>query len=226
MATAADIIFDALAENGVVGASDTVPAEDAAFCLRKLNQAVQRWSNARLMLPTLTEISVTLTGLQSYTIGPTGTTVAARPLKVVGATATDINGVSYPVKVWTRPEWDSIAVKDVTGGPPTVVWYDATNTNGRIYVYPKSDGYTLSLDCYTLLTSFEMSTSVTLPEGYETALMLTLADDIASAYGKQSKPDTRRRLAAAMSLIKATNAEPLYLSGGIGGEEFMIERGY
>lgn len=226
MATVANLIFDALAELGVVGAGDTVSAADYDFCLRKLNQALQRWSNRRLMQPEMAEVSVSLNGAASYTIGPTGNVVAARPLRIEGAIASD-GGVDYPVKVYTRDEWDAIAVKDVTGGPPEGIWYESSLTNGRVWVYPKSAGYTLKLDVLSLLTSFAaISDTVTLPEGYETALTLTLADDVATAYGKQTTPDTRRRLAAAMAAIRTTNAEPMYLVTGMTGEDFQIERGY
>lgn len=228
MTTAIDIITDALAENGVVGAADPVSAEDATFCLRKLNQLLQRLSNSRQTIPALTQISVTLTGAESYTIGPTGGVVAARPIRVASATATDAGGVEYPVDVLPQEEYDAIAVKAVLGGPPDMVWYESTTPNGRVYVYPRASGYTLKLDCLVLLASFATTTTdVTLPEGYESLLVLMLADDIAAAYGKQTSQDTRRRLKAALTAVKTTNAEKLYLSAGMGaGSDFQFERGY
>lgn len=227
MTTAANIISDALAEIGVIGASETPSAEDQSFCLRKLNQVLQRWSNSRLAFPTLTEITLVLNGAQAYTIGPTGGTVAARPISVRAASVVDSNGIEYLLQLIPRDEWDAIAQKDVSGGPPTFLWYEATPTNGTVRVYPKASGYTLRLDCQVLLASFTSASSVlTLPEGYESALTLTLADDIAAAFGKQTSADTRRRCAAAMSAIKTTNTEPAYLSVDLGSERFSIERGY
>ena len=227
MTTASIIVSDALAEIGAIGAGETPSAEDAAFCLRKLNQILQRWSNSRLAVPTLTEVSVPLTGLQSYTIGPTGAIVSPRPIRAVSATAVEPSGIEYPVSLYARRDWDAIGFKDVDGGPPSVAWYQPTLVNGVVYVYPKATGYTLKLDCLCLLASFAtLSAEVALPEGYDTALTLTLADDIASAFGAQTKPDTRRRCAAAMTAIKSANLEPLYLDVGQAGDEFMIERGY
>lgn len=226
MATVANIIFDALAEIGVVGAGDEVSGADYEICLRKLNQALQRWSNRRLMAPELSEVSVLLNGAANYTIGPSGGVLTARPIRVERAIASG-GGVDYPVKVYTRDEWDAIAVKDVTGGPPEAIWYESSAPNGRVWVYPKSADYTLKLDVLTLLTSYSaISDEIALPEGYETALTLTLADDVATLYGRQTTPDTRRRLAAAMAAIRTTNAEPLYLVTGMPGEDFRIERGF
>lgn len=228
MTTALDLITDALQEIGIVGAGQAVAAEDAAHGLRKLNQLLQRWVNQRLTFPTLTEISVPLTGAASYTIGPSGVVVASRPVVVNSATATDSAGTEYAVNILPRELWDAIAVKDVDGGPPCDIWYDAQPTNGRVYVFPKSSGYTLKLDCQVLLYSFATTaTSVTLPEGYETAIGLQLADDLAPSYGKQLSPDSRRRAAAAMKQIKRSNTEPLLLSiDAMSSGEFMIERGY
>ena len=228
MTTAISLITDALTELGIAGNGSAVQAEDAALGLRKLNQLLQRWANSRLTFPVLTEISVPTTGAASYTIGPSGAVVAARPLKIDRVTAIDANGVEYDVRVLSRALWDGIAVKDVDGGPPSHVWYDAQATNGRLYVYPQSSGYTLKLDCQTLFTSFELtSTDVTLPEGYESAIYLNLADDLAASYGKQTSPDTRRRAAGAMRVIKRTNTEPLTLEiDGSTPGPFEIERGY
>ena len=228
MTTAIELITDALTEIGVAGAGQSIAPEDAALGLRKLNQRIQLWANARLTLPVLTTISVPLTGAASYTIGPSGAVVAARPVKINSATAVDAGGTEYGVNVLPRELWDSITVKAVDGGPPCDVWWDAQPTNGRIYVYPRSTGYTLKLACQTLLTSFATTaTAVTLPDGYETALSLTLADDLAASYGKQVSPDTRRRCAGAMRAIKRTNAEPLLLSiEAQSSGDYQIERGY
>lgn len=228
MSTAGQIVNDALIEIGALGIGQTASADDAAFCLRKLNQIIERLSNQRLAFPVLQEFSVTLTGAASYTIGPGGSPVTLRPLTVRRATAIDANGLEYDVRVLNQGQWDSIAQKDVTGGPPDAVWYQASVTNGVINVYPKSTGYTLKLDAQGLLAGvYALATSLTFPEGYESALMLTLADDIGSAFGKPTSADIRRRAAAAVALIKRTNYEPILSDSPMfGGQDSYIERGY
>jgi hypothetical protein len=225
MSTALDIITDALQEIGVVDAGGTVAPEDAAFCLKRLNQILQTWANSRLTFPVLTKISVPMTTAMTYAIGPTGG--ATRPVKVVSAVLRDSDGQDSPVDILNAAEWSAIYQK-TSGGPTTAVWYQATNTDGTLNVYPQSAGYTLILDAQTLLTSFaSTATAVTLPEGYETALMLALVDSIAGAYRQPVSADQRRRLAGAMSAVKRTNTEPLYLCiEGAGGDDYEIERGY
>lgn len=230
MTTALTIITDALTEIGVVGASDTVQPEDATFCLRKLNQVLQRWANMRLMLPALVDVSVPMTGAASYTIGPSGAVVAARPVRVSSARCVDSAGTETDIDVFGQELWDAIVVKNVTGGPVSTVWYEATNTNGTLRVYPKAgSGFTVKLRCLALLEAFTIGETVALPEGYETALTLTLADDIAGAYGRQSTPDLRRRATAAVRTVKRSNAEPLILGIDatlVGQQSFEVERGY
>jgi hypothetical protein len=227
MTAAITIISDAMSEVGVLGAAETPSAEDADLCLRKLNQIMQRLSNSRLAFPVLAELSITMTGAQTYTIGPSGGTVASRPIKVNHATATDSGGNEYPVSVLTREEWDAISPKASSGGSPSCIWYQATNTNGTVNVYPQASGYTLLLHCQTLLATFATTAStVTLPDGYESLLTLMLADDIAKPFGTSTAPDTRRRLAAAMTAVRATNAAPVYLDIGMSGQPYEIARGY
>lgn len=230
MTTARTIIQDALYEVGVNGIGDDVTAEDAALCLRKLNQILQRWSNMRLMLPVLTEIIVPLNGSQTYTIGPTGDVVASRPLKVMSASSVDQFGTEYPCNIINQELWDAISVKNVVGSPVSDIWYQATNISGTLNVYPKaSSNYSLHLKCMVLLDSFSLDTQIYLPEGYESALTLTLADDISGVFGRPMNPDLRRRATAAVRTIKRTNSEPLLMgteAGMVQQRRFRIERGY
>lgn len=227
MTTALTIIGDAMRELGIIGANEEPGPEDCNFCLRKLNQAMQRMSNLRLAFPALTDIDITLNGAQEYTVGPTGGTSAARPIKVDSMSAIDAAGIEWPIDQLTATTWGDISMKNVTGGPPDSVWYEATQTDGTFHVYPKATGYTLRASCYVLLGSFPtLNTLLFLPEGYETWLTLQLADDIATTYSKQTTPDTRRRLMAAAALVKASNTEPVYLDVGMGdASPYSIQRG-
>lgn len=229
MTTTLEIITDALAEIGVVGAADAVQPEDAALCLRKLNQILQRWANLRLMLPVLSEVTVPMTGAASYTIGPSGVVTTTRPVRVSAAVWVDGAGTETPVDVLGQALWDSIAVKAVTGSPVSAVWYQASNTNGTLHVYPRPSAGSLKLRCLSLLETLTIAEVLALPDGYETALILTLADDVAGSYGKQSSPDLRRRATAAVRTVKRSNTEPLILgidATGLGSRSFEVERGY
>lgn len=230
MTTALDLITDALSEIGVIGVGQSVPAEDAALSLRYLNRMVQRWSNTQMMMPVVAQVSVTLNGALSYTIGPSGADVtAARPISVVGAYSEDAGGIRYDCDVLSRQEWNAIGDPQTAGGPPDGVYYERTaGTTGRIYTHPKSTGYTLKLDCLSLITSYTLLTSVTLPPGYESAIVLSLAEDLCGPFGKRADLDLKMRAKGARMVVKRTNAEPLLLKQELaaGEEYYEIERGY
>jgi hypothetical protein len=226
--TALTLITDAMGELGLVGAGQTPTSNDADLCLRYLNRLFERWSNMRLLQPVLTQISVTMTGAASYTLGPGGSPVTVRPMKVLSVTYVDAGGLESPVDILTREQWDAIPNKADTGTYPECVWYAPELTNGVLYVYPKPSAGTLKVDCLAVMQSLALSATLTLPAGYESAIVATLADDIAGQFGRPVPADVRRRAAGAVRALKRTNYEPLLMVQelAMSGDTGEIERGY
>lgn len=74
MTQALDLVQDALGEVGAYAAGESVDPDDANFVLRRINQMLQTWSNATMMVPYITEIIFPLvTNEKHYTIGKGGT---------------------------------------------------------------------------------------------------------------------------------------------------------
>ena len=230
MTTALQLIEDAYAQANLAETGQDLSGEDAALGLRCLNRLMGKWSHMRLLLPVLAEYSITLDGSGSYTIGPTGDVAGLRPIKVLGVSAIDASGLEYEVAVRTQSQWDAIALKNVTGGPPSEAWYQPTLTNGTLHVYPLSSDYTLKVDAQSLLTSFAtLADDLTLPDGYEAAIVPTLADELCSSFGINTPGDVLRRAAGAVRAIKRTNQQPIQAThdlAGIGDGPYIIERGY
>ena len=230
MTTALQLIEDAFAQANLAETGQDLSGEDAALGLRCLNRLMGKWSNMRLLFPVLAEYSITLTGAGSYTIGPTGVVAGLRPIKVLGVSSVDAAGLESPVSIRTQPQWDGIAIKNSTGGPPSEVWYQPTLTDGTLHVYPLCTGYTLKVDAQALLTSFaSLAADLTLPDGYEAAIVPTLADELCSSFGINTPGDVLRRAAGAVRAIKRTNQQPIQAAhdlAGIGDGSYMIERGY
>jgi hypothetical protein len=230
MTTALTLITDAMAQANLAEQGQELSADEGALGLRYLNRLMGKWSQMRLLFPVPAEYSVPLTGAQSYTIGPTGDVVGLRPIKLLHVHAVDVAGTAYAVHLRTQDQWDAIAIKSATGGPPDQVYYEANNTNGRLWVYPVATGYTLKISALALLTSFaSLSTDLALPEGYEAAIVPTLADELCSSYGVQTPGDVLRRAAGAVRALKRTNSEPLLVQHDLadgGRETFRISRGY
>jgi len=227
MTTANTIIADALTEIGVKEVGQAIPAEESAIALRMLNRTLGRWAHQRLSFSVLTTVSIPLDGSASYSIGPTGDVVSARPVKVNAARAT-IAGIESSVNVLGRTAWDAIGVKDVVGGVVSDVWYSSSVPDGVLYVYPRATSGALEIDCQVLATSFpDLVADVDLPEGYDDALTLEIAVALCSAYSISPPPELVTRRNSAVRVIKRTNSEPIdcphELSSGRGYE---IERGY
>lgn len=227
MTTALELITDALGEIGVAEVGQTLSAEDGALGLRALNRLFGLWSNKRLLQPVLAEVSVTQTGAASYTLGPGGSPAVARPIRVLHATYVDAGGLEHPVKVLTQAQWDAIPNKSDTGSYPESIWYSAQNTNGVLYVHPKESSGALKLDVLTNMQALALSDTLTLPDGYEAAIVPALADNLAPHYSVQTPPDTRRRALGAMRALQAVNAEAVIAVQELaGGAQPNIERGY
>jgi hypothetical protein len=227
MTTALELINDALLEIGIKDEANALTGDQSAHALRVLNRLLGRWASRRLLLPVLSDVSVTLDGSASYTMGPTGADVTTpRPMRIESARLV-LNDTEYPVRVLNQQERNAIADKTLTG-LPAAVWYEATLTNGTLHVYPIGSSGTLKLNCRAVLTNVVgLEQELTLPSVYEDALVPALADACAASYQIKTPPDVLRRAAAGVAAIKASNAEPLYVDLGLSNQgQFDIQRGY
>lgn len=176
MTTALDIITDAHEEIAVIGEGETLTAASANSSLRALNRLVDYLSNGKEFAFAPALIQRSLTGESSFTIGPTGDIVATRPISVDTAFVTRDN-TNYDVRVLDYELWDSmITDPTATGGDTAYIWYEATMPNGIVHVYPLATGCTLNLRVITKVTTFpDLSTTLSLPPGYEECLVSNLA---------------------------------------------------
>lgn len=206
MATAQTIINDALKEIGVLsgeGSSATTTESDDA--LRALNRMIALESNNLAFDYSASHETIALTGQSSFTIGPTGNVATSRPIRIDSAQAVQ-GSITTDVRIIDVTEYDSIAMKTCTGSIPEVLYYDGTMTNGIAYPWPQST-CTLNMLVTNLVTSFaSLSTSLSMPEGYESWMIKALAVEIAPQYpGAALSPLTVQSARNALKIIKRTN---------------------
>lgn len=203
--TAAVIIEDALKENLIISEGETPSAAMYADGLRMLNRLCDTLSNNDDFAYYASQYSMAMTGQTSFTIGPTGDLVQARPIKIDTAVVTRL-GITYPVKVIDNQRYDDLTLKTLSGANTAAIYYEGTYPNGTVYCYPLSTGCTLQMRVLNQVKNFAATTTqIDMPEGYEDFLMLGLAIRMAPSYGRPVNPDTRTAYKAAKKLVMNTN---------------------
>lgn len=209
MASALDIIKRSMRLLGVYAIGEDPDAAESQDGLTALNSLLASLSNESLLVYARSKDAIALTaGQASFTIGPSGTTVSARPVKVLGESYLTIGTVSYPLELLTLEQYNAIGIKTLSS-IPRALYVQAGMPDVTVYLWPQpSEAATLNLWSDKLLTSFPaLTTQVSLPPGYERMLAFLLAIDLAPEYEREPSPTVIRQAAAARRVLKRTNTE-------------------
>jgi hypothetical protein len=207
MTTALDIIKRSMRLLGVYPIGEDPSADEAATGLLALNALADSLANSGLLIyaPTLDSIALSAsTG--SYTIGPSGATVTARPVQILPASFITYQGVDYPLEVLTLDDYNAIPVK-ATSGIPGGIYALMNMPNITAYLWPvPSATMTLNLWTTKALTTFPLLTTVvSLPLGYEQMLPYLLAEILAPEYQQPVPQAVALEAARCRRTIKTTN---------------------
>lgn len=187
MATARDLIKGSLRDIGVLATGENPSSEEANDGLELLNQLLDSWSNERLIIYNIVRETFTLVAnTQSYTIGSGATFNTSRPQKIENALIKD-GDIEYPVNVVGLDEWAAITDKTTSSDLPLTLYCEGSYPNDTIYLWPvPSEANTLVLHSWKPLTQLSgLSTSLSLPPGYERALRSNLAIELCPQFGKE-----------------------------------------
>lgn len=210
----ASIILDSLRELGIYQPGQALSAADGDFGLTRLNQLFDNW-NAQKEAVWVEEFKTFtfVPNQQDYTIGPSGadfTVANNRPVDIDGGNVLLNNVspvVSNPLNVRDYQWWLNLTVRAVTTTFPTDVYYEPGWPNGTLHFWPKpTAAYGLELVMRNTLATVTITQSVTMPPGYQNAIMLTLAEDIAAAYtGAEAPAPTVKKAQQARARIYRNN---------------------
>jgi len=206
MATALELITDALMDIGVQGLEQPVTAADSQLALRHLNRMLAKWANQPAAMYNNYLDTLALTpGVQSYS---TSLLSQGNPQMWNDVNVT-IGGVTYPCDFVTAAQWDQLAFK-ATSGLPRWCWVDVSWPNSTIYFYPlPSAAYTanfrLQLNVNGTMT---LATTVSLPPGYETAIVANLAVRLAVPYTRPVSAELAAEARDSLAWLKRTNHKP------------------
>ena len=216
MAAVSTLILRSLRLIGEKPRGGTLSSAEQTECLASLNQMMESWSLDRLMCYATVQDSFALTASQgSYTIGSGGDFNTTRPLKIVDPCfIRDASGYDSYVRVIDSQAYGEIVDKSGSNSYPIYLYYtpDYVTARGTIQLYPyPSAGLTLYINSWRQLGQFStISHSVSLPPGYERAIVYNYAIEEAGGYTEVS-PDVVRIARESKAAIKSVNLPDVHM---------------
>jgi hypothetical protein len=213
VSTAQTLINNAAYAIGVLGQADaSLSTADSNLGLSVLQRMLDSWANDGLLVYSRTQETISLTaGDGTYTTANLST--ASRPVAIHGGFVR-YGGTDYPLRRVEDDEWNSIAVK-TTQGIPEVFTYEPKMT-GEFEFYPVPvDAMTAYLDVQRPLTAtLALSDNLSLPPGYEDAIVENLAVKMAfGGFGVVPSPYLLQSARKSLKLLRTTNYRPGILTG-------------
>ena len=230
MATGADIVKKMLQRAGVLTKNEEPSADELNDGLDALNNMVASWSNNSLLVYARTWEDFNLSsGVSQYTIGSGGDFDTARPNQILEAHIKSGNvkyeNLSIVGDVVYNRYIDDL---NITGYP---LWLNFDNSNplGIIRLYPKpSSALTLFMLTEKPVTAFTAAGVVSLPPGWERALIFNGAIEVSGEYGVEPPASTikiaresKGNIQRAIAKVTTMDSQPM---GGENG--FNIYRGW
>lgn len=194
MTTARTIVKKALQKIGVLIKQEDPSADEANDALDALNAMLSSWSNDSMTIyARVWETFNLVAGDGEYTIGTGGDFNTSRPLTIVdGYTRLVVD--DYHLRVVSDEVFAAIQNK-TTPGRPEALNFDNAFPVAKIRLWPIPNvEYTLHIQSEKELSQFTLDTTVSLPAGWERALIYNLAIDLAPEYG-QDVPDSVVKIA-------------------------------
>lgn len=188
MPTGTDICTAALLRAGVTGVGNPPAADQISRALALLNDMLALWSSKRWLNYAEIDHTLTVTGAQSYTIGPAGDiNVTARPDRIEWGFVRLLNsGASMPVditldQIMSMEDYSRVTLKRLQTQPGWF-FYDSNFPLGRIYPLPIPNlpsQYELHFGTRIILPVLVTpATSIVLPPQYTYAMKWNLASEI------------------------------------------------
>lgn len=206
MTTVRELIEGSLRLIEELGAGQVSDADSANDALKSLSMMINSWSSMGDLIYTETTDSYAMTaGDGVYTIGATGDIAVARPTRITAAYVTS-GGVDSPLEIIDAKKYADIPIKTLQGIPEQI-YFESNYPNATLRLYPvPSAADTLVLYSEKPLTEYTaLTTTLSLPPGYERALKYNLAVEIAPEYGKQASATVQKIAIQSKNAIQNNN---------------------
>lgn len=179
------IIQDAYLDTGLLQEGQSLNGEQIVGGLRRLTDLVNLWQTQGVKLWLNTDLSITLVaGTATYTLGPSGSVVMTKPLRVIDAWFADANDVRTPL---TALAWsDYVRLQQAgTSGALSNYFADKQATQLNVSFYQTPDA-TAALGTAHLLIQTQVTNPISVTETmnfpieWRIALRWGLADELAT----------------------------------------------
>lgn len=230
--TVRKLMTGALRLINVVQANEAPSSDDMQITLEAFEGMIDSWSNDSLMIYTINPTQFdTVSGQQTYTLGPGGDWDTARPMAIQQAKWHYMNSSTQPVDmdifIANDAQWASIAVKSLQTSIPTVLYDNGNYPLRTISLWPiPQPAQPIILWLMQPLVNFDnLDAEVSYPPGYARAFRYALAVEIAAEFGKEVAPDVKAIAGRAIAELKSLNAITQYQTfdqgtKGSGGLDF------
>lgn len=239
---------DALRLLGIMGAGESAPtAEDTEVCRRALNRMMGQWNTRKRYAYYIRQQSFEFVNSQaSYAIGTAANdadfvvSAGGRPNKIESANLVMTNSdpvVQMPLRIINFDQYDAIQIPALSSEFPNTLYYQPTFPNGTLWfwpAYPSETTFEVNLAWWNQFLTValgEESVDVPLPDGYEDAIVLSLAERLYPMFPKRSDiAEIKMQAGNARGNIQSLNVPPPVISStdGIGsrgsGFDWMTRR--
>jgi hypothetical protein len=206
------IIALALKDIGALGDGESIPPSVMEDAFDTLRQLVGQWQIDGLMVYAMAEISFSLTGAVSYTIGDGADVNTTRPDEVASAFWRD-NGIDYPLVVLTSfDEYQCIPDKSIAS-IPECVYLNPDYPFATLYTWPVGSSGAIHLTVKSPFPNYtSTSESLSVPAQYELAMRYSLAELLAPTFQLPLRPDIAGLAKRARTILKRGNVRIPQLS--------------
>ena len=224
MSTVLEILKGSLRKIGAIAPGESLASEEASDGLQVLNQMLGGWNTQNLIMLGLEieEFSL-VAGQNSYTLGVGGDFNTAEPIRTDAAFIKYDSNTELPIQIIDNQKWGRLQAKGTESALPTHIYIDHNHPLQKVYVYPTpSEATTLILHNYRKFSSFtSLATSLSLPDGYERAIVHNLAIEMAPEYGKTVSNEVIKIASESLADIKRVNIK----SNEVGVDPALISSG-
>lgn len=209
-----DLIRSSMRLIGAIATGETPTADEVSDGLLVLNDLLENWSTETLSVwGSSNQTFNTVANQATYTIGPTGNWVAARP-QDIGDAYCNFSGVDFPIKVISQEQYNEINLKTMKQPIVERLLYVNEFPLGVVTLWPvPTQAAPITLTMNRIL-SFPVATTdvLTGPPGFLKAIRYCLAVEFGPEFGRDASPTVMSIAVDSKGDYKRSNL-PILVSG-------------